>query len=104
MADKNEVKSIIETSGNSFHCRVLNEMKSREWHTMISPYYLDEISNKPREIDLLAEKAFKYENYFNDKYGTVNVQLFIECKYIQQKVVFWFDNKNINFVYHYKET
>jgi len=95
LADLDEVKSIIDESGNSFHCCVLNEFKTKGWHTLISPYYMDSISNKPREIDLVAEKAFKYEHLFNDKYGTINAKLFIECKYITQKVVFWFDEKNI---------
>lgn len=95
MNDLEDVKSIIDESGNSFHCRVLNELKSKSWQTLVSPYYLDEISNKPREIDLVIEKEYKYENRFNPKIGTINIKLFIECKYIPQKVVFWFDDKDI---------
>lgn len=94
MNDLDDVKSIIEESGNSFHCRVLNELKTKGWHALVSPYYMDSISNKPREIDLVAEKAFEYGHRINDKYGTINARLFVECKYITQKVVFWFDEKN----------
>ena len=95
MNDMEETKKIIDESGNGFHCRVLNEFRSKGWNTLVSPYYLDEISNKPREIDLVAEKEFEYNDNFSSKYGTINVKLFIECKYITQKVVFWFDNKDI---------
>lgn len=95
MNDLEEVKSIIYESGNSFHSRVIDAFKSKGWHTLVSPYYLDEVSNKPREIDLVIEKAFEFKDDFSSKYGTVNVKLFVECKYIPQKVVFWFDDKDM---------
>ena len=95
MKDLEEVKSIIERSGNSFHCRVTNYLKSKEWHTLVSPYYMDNVSNKPREIDLVAEKAFQHKKPYKNIFGTINVKLFIECKYIPQKVVFWFDDKDM---------
>ncbi len=96
-----EVESIINQSGNNFHCRVLNEFRSKGWETLVSPYYMDAVNNKPREIDLLVEKAYKFSDHMLDIYGTLNVKLFIECKYIKQGVVFWFDKKDIEATKHW---
>jgi hypothetical protein len=90
-----EVESIVNGSGNSFHCRVANYFQDHGWHTMLSPYYMDSSANKPREIDLIAEKAWPYRDDYDQKYGTVHVKLFIECKYIPQLNVFWFDQKDL---------
>ena len=90
-----EVKAIIKKSGNTFHCKVLKYLQEKGWTVLISPYYNDNVSSKPREIDLIAEKAFDAKD---DKWGkiigTINVKLFIECKYISQKTVFWFHIKD----------
>lgn len=91
--DMKDVKSIIMKSGNAFHSKVLKYLKAEDWTILISPYYHDNVTNKPREIDLIAEKAFTVKDY--DKFlGTVNIKLFIECKYISQKTVFWFHDKD----------
>jgi hypothetical protein len=57
-----EIEKIIDESGNSFHCKVTNFLKKKGWHTLVSPYYMDGATNKPREIDLIAEK------YWNRKH------------------------------------
>ena len=57
MNELDEVNSIIQGSGNSFHCKVTNYFKEKGWTTLVSPYYMDSSSNKPREIDLIVEKA-----------------------------------------------
>jgi len=90
------VKKIIQKSGNSFHFKVLRHLEELGWQTTISPYYTDNLTNKPREIDLIAEKAFPIKNFCQEFLGNINVQLFIECKYIPQKTVFWFHDKNIS--------
>jgi len=95
MSDMDEVNSIINESGNSFHCRVANYLQEKGWHTLVSPYYMDSATNKPREIDLIAEKAWLYDDRFEGRYGTINIKLFIECKYIPQTNVFWFSDKDI---------
>lgn len=92
--DMEDVKSIIVKSGNAFHSQVLKYLSSEGWTVLISPYYHDNVSNKPREIDLVAEKAFDIKSGVNEFLGTVNVKLFIECKYVSQKTVFWFHNKD----------
>ena len=96
MTDLEEIETIINESGNSFHCRVANYLKEKAWDILVSPYYMDNASNKPREIDLIAEKSWKViERGLKLKQGTINIKLFIECKYIPQKNVFWFANKDI---------
>ena len=92
--DLGKVKGIIEKSGNTFHCKVLKYLQEKSWTVLISPYYNDNVSSKPREIDLIAEKAFKATDSRGEFIGTVNVKLFIECKYISQKTVFWFHEKD----------
>lgn len=95
MSDIDEVNSIINESGNSFHCRVTNYLQEKGWHTLVSPYYMDSATNKQREIDLIAEKSWLYQDQFEEKYGTINIKLFIECKYIPQTNVFWFSDKDM---------
>lgn len=94
MSVDKSVEEIIQKSGNSFHCKVVNRLKALGWHTLISPYYMDSSTNKPREIDLVAEKAIPYVGDFGRLRGTINFKLYIECKYIPNKVVFWFDKKD----------
>lgn len=89
-----KIKEIIANSGNSFHCNVLKYFQDKGWTVLISPYYNDNVSNKPREIDLIAEKAFDAKDQLNNFFGTVNIKLFIECKHISQKTVFWFHDKD----------
>ena len=94
--DIEQVKEIIANSGNNFHCTVLDRLKKKGWTVLISPYYNDNVSDKPREIDLIAEKAFDIKRSDGKLIGTdtVNVKLFIECKYIPQKIVLWFHDKD----------
>lgn len=89
-----DVKAIIAQSGNTFHCKALKYLQEKGWTVLISPYYNDNVSSKPREIDLIAEKAFVAKDRWGKSFETVNVKLFIECKYISQKTVFWFHNKD----------
>ncbi len=89
-----DAQTIIDSSGNNFHCSVINYFRDNGWHTSVSPYYMDNASNKPREIDLVAEKAYPYQDDYDQVYGTINVKLYIECKYIPQLNVFWFADKD----------
>ncbi len=95
MADQKEIEALASESGNNFHCKVLNAMKSREWEVLVSPYYMDAATDKPREIDLIAEKYWKYEDRFERKFGAIVFRLFMECKFTAQPTVFWFSDKDI---------
>ena len=65
MKELEKVKELIINSGNNFHCKVHNYLVGKNWAVLVSPYYNDNISEKPREIDLIAEKAF----VVNDAWG-----------------------------------
>lgn len=90
-----EIKELIEKSGNSFHSKVVKVLRDEKWNTLVSPYYSDNFTDKPRELDIIAEKKFDALNY-GTWMGTLNARLFIECKYINGKTVFWFDTKDKN--------
>ena len=99
-----KAKEIVLKSGNNFHCQVSTYLKEKGWEILISPYYTDNITDKPREVDLIAEKAFRHQ-YWDHSLSPIdiNVQLFIECKYIPSEVVFWFHDmeksKVVNLLY-----
>lgn len=86
---------IIQASGNGFHSRVVNFLREQGWDVLVSPYYKDNFTEKPREIDIIAQKKYPANAYFGDVLGTIEVHLFIECKYITSDTVFWFDDKNL---------
>lgn len=94
MTREETVEALLNQSGNSFHCRVARYFADKDWHIQLSPYYMDSSMNKAREIDLVAEKAWLIRDGYHSNPGTLNVKLFIECKYIPQVNLFWFDDKD----------
>ncbi len=92
--DIEEITNLVNQSGNNFHCQVTNYLAKKGWHTLVSPYYLDGATNKAREIDLIAEKMWPYNDRMEGISGSVHIKLFIECKYIPQLNVFWFGSKD----------
>ena len=97
MAVPEEVTKLVSESGNNFHAKVARWMQSDGWHVSVSPYYLDQTQNKPREIDLVAEKLWPVLDTFNRPIGDVAVRLFIECKFVPSNSysVFWFTDKDM---------
>jgi len=91
-----EVQSLIDQSGNNFHSKVAKWFTDNGWAIIISPYYMDQSQNKPREIDLIAERSLPYSGNSDDPVGEVAIRLFIECKYIPQYSAFWFADKDKN--------
>jgi hypothetical protein len=89
-----QVTRIIADSGNSFHARVAQWFVANNWQVRVSPYYLDHIQGKAREIDLVVEKAFKITNPYGDYYGELAVRLFVECKFLPGHSVFWCADKD----------
>ena len=92
---KTVVEKIMEKSGNGFHVRIVNILREQRWTTLVSPYYSDNFTDKPREIDIIAERKFDVNEFIGDWLGTLNIRLFIECKYITGDTVFWFDKKDV---------
>ena len=91
--EKEKIKKLVENSGIITHYKVINNLRSKGWSILISPYYYDNTSNTIKEIDIIAEKQFD-SGSSNDSSVQINVQLFLECKYIKQEILFWFDNKD----------
>ena len=91
---KDLIKDLIEKSGNEFHYQVVSFLREAGWTVLISPYYNDNITAKPREIDIVAEKPFVIKEHFGNFLGTLNIKFFVECKYINREIVFWFDDKD----------
>lgn len=89
---KTKVEEIMEMSGNGFHTRVVKLLREQKWTVLVSPYYSDNFTDKPREVDIIAEKKFPVYD-FSTWLGTINVHLFIECKYINKDTIFWLDEK-----------
>lgn len=90
--DAIQAKKLVESSGNSFQCKVANYFRERDWAVLLSPYYVDASSDKPRESDLIVEKLFPVTMYFaGAEAKSVRLRLFVECKYVADGAVFWTD-------------
>lgn len=94
-AKEKPVKDLIKESGHEFHFKVVKFLKEKGWSVLISPYYTDNMTDKSREIDIIAEKKYDIRPNYRDRNKpkkTLTVRLFIECKYINRTVYFWFDD------------
>jgi hypothetical protein len=65
---KKTPEEIIIESGNRFHCEVATFFRDNGWTVLLSPYYVDNATDKVREIDLICEKAWQ----FRDDYSKPN--------------------------------
>lgn len=91
---EDELKELMEKSGNSFHSRVVNLLRNLKWKVLVSPYYSDGFTDKPRELDIITGKDFDINAFIGSWLGTLNIRFFIECKYVNKKTIFWFDVKD----------
>jgi len=91
---KTGVEELLEKNGNGFHSRVVNQLREQTWTVQVSPYYSDNFTDKPREIDIIAERVFQVREVFDQFLGIMKVRLFVECKYVLGDTVFWFDGKD----------
>lgn len=82
-----ELKNKIKESGNNLHLEVADYLYTNGWNIDLSPYYCDDITKIPREIDIVATKTFPFcfRNPEEDKF---DVYLFIECKRFLEKFAF----------------
>ncbi|MDD5639197.1 MAG: hypothetical protein PHR47_00080 [Candidatus Pacebacteria bacterium] len=91
MPNDSKIESIIKNSGHNLHFEVVKILKACGWEITISQFYLDPVTGKQREIDIVAIKSFKVA-----KNNELKVRLVIECKQINSENVIWFDKKNIS--------
>jgi hypothetical protein len=88
---------IIENSGNTFHAKVAHRFREAGWQVLVSPYYVDNATDKPREVDLICERLWIATPQWNTEPPRLfRIQLIVECKYIPNNsaTVFWFDGTN----------
>ncbi len=91
MTERNKrINTLVEESGMITHFKTTNVLRKKDWSVLVSPYYHDSISDSVRETDLITERQFNSANR-HDSSVQLNIQFFVECKYIKQEVVFWFD-------------
>lgn len=93
---KNEIERFAQEHGHAFHARVVKDLRDLGWDVLISPFYRDNATDKAREADIIAEKdiAFGLNSESTIHHGFFTVRLIIECKYIKDPLIFWFDNHN----------
>jgi hypothetical protein len=72
----------VDEDGNDFHYQVVDFFKTQGWIVKISPYYTDLITQKPREIDIIAQKKWPVIERHRQKRADILIRLFIECKWI----------------------
>ena len=94
-----KVKKIIEKSGHNLNFEVANILRKNNWAVEIGQYYVDDLTDKPREIDIIASKIIPFWSTPDEMLNTdipnqCEAFLFIECKYLTQPVVFWMDKRN----------
>lgn len=93
-----KIKTLIEDSGILLHNKATNILRKNEWSVLVSPYYQDTITDLVRETDLVAEQQINSssDNISRHSSFQINIQLFIECKYIKQEIIFLFDKIDKN--------
>ncbi len=92
---KSELKEAIKNSGNNLHSEIVEFLEKLEWQVELSVYYCDDITDKPREIDIIAIKKFSiYDGKCPEKYK-FSVCLIIECKNFKNEIVFRVQQNNI---------
>ena len=72
----------MDEKGNDFHYKVADYFEAEGWSVERSPYYVDVIKQKSREIDIIAKKTWTVVDRFQAKRAYLIVRLFVECKWI----------------------
>ncbi|MFH1656167.1 MAG: hypothetical protein ABH956_00125 [Candidatus Nealsonbacteria bacterium] len=97
--ENENIKEIIEQSGHELENEAVLILEKNNWSCISSSYYVDNITGKSREVDIIAKKEFSIfdiENIENiSKKKKILIKLFISCKFIKDDIVFWFGKKNI---------
>lgn len=71
-------------SGHNFHFDIEDRVKAKGWKIHSKVSYLDDVEQKPREIDFVAVQERESHNPRGNQ-----VALVVECKYLNHEVKFW---------------
>jgi hypothetical protein len=72
----------VDENGNDFHYYIADYLEANDWDVDCSPYYVDLVKQKPREIDIIAEKKWPVEERLGRNRAFLVIRLFIECKWV----------------------
>lgn len=91
-----DVEKFAKQHGNYFHAQVVSFLRKAGWSVTVSPFYRDIATDKAREADIFADKVFDIPGgvMTGSPGGSFPVRLLIECKYVKNRIVFWFDQKD----------
>ena len=70
-------------SGHNFHFDIEDRVKAKGWKIHSKVSYLDDVEQKPREIDFVAVQERESHNPRGNQ-----VALVVECKYLNHEVEF----------------
>ena len=91
--NQQDVENFAKEHGNRFHAQVVSFLRNAGWNVTVSPFYRDIATDKAREADVFADKVFPMCSPY-DRGKSFPVTLVIECKYLKQEILFWFDKKD----------
>lgn len=86
---KEELKKSIKDSGNQLHLKVARLLEKEGWTVQISPYYVDELTAAPREIDIVASLRIPIKNTFGKEKDYFWIHIIVECKHLTKEAVFY---------------
>jgi len=90
-----KLEEAIKKSGNNLHIKVANFFINQGWKTKLSTYYIDDTTNKPREIDIMAQKIFPIPD--DTRAEELRVNLLIECKHFNEEIALWMYDRITDF-------
>ena len=91
--DQQDVEKFAKEHGNKFHAQVVSFLRKNDWSVTVSPFYRDIATDKAREADVFADKVVEVPRFAQPTIS-FPVTLVIECKYVKQEILFWFDKKD----------
>jgi len=94
-----EIEENIKKHGHNFHCKVVSFLSDNGWDVTPNAYYVDNLTDKPREIDIIARKIINVlDPFFHGSkiFGEIYFYLLVECKCVGENngTVFWFKENN----------
>ncbi|MDO8514138.1 MAG: hypothetical protein Q7S50_01180 [bacterium] len=82
-----ELEKLVKESGHNLHLDVYEILKNGKWKADLAAYYVDDISDKPREVDIQAVRPFLGSRAPSESIETLfSTFLFVECKWFKKPI------------------
>lgn len=75
---------LIESSGHELQASLTPVFETAGWIGTPSKYYVDVLTGKAREIDVILEKTYQVSDTFGRQTTTFAIRLFAACKYFPE--------------------